>query len=448
MSTAWSKPTKYIVAVGVLLLGFYVLYLSRSVIPLLLIAALITVIVRPVITWLHERLRLPRGLAVALAYLVLAIIVPLAIVLVVPAIVNALQYILGLDYEAILQGGAAWLRETLTAIRNTQLPTEALDTYVDQAVDEILATLENATPTAAPEPPPVDSILQSLGSALTTTFGAAATVIGGVFSRVVLLIFIFLVSIYMSLSVHTYRDAFLAALPEDYQPEIAVLLERIVRVWNAFFRGQLTLMLAIGVMSWLGLTILGIPGALSLGIVAGLLEIIPSIGPLIATIPAVIVALLQGSNYLPFSPLVVALLVVGFYVLLQQVENTVIVPRVLGDAVDLPPLVVITGVLIGTTIAGILGALLATPVIATLREILRYIYRKLLGEDPFQPQTVRIPSESERTGLFHRLKEWRLRVFPERTPNPGSDLDAEPNPKPEAEANTAGPEDRGERLRD
>jgi predicted PurR-regulated permease PerM len=92
-------------------------------------------------------------------------------------------------------------------------------------------------------------------------------------------------------------------------------------LWNAFFRGELTLMLLIGVIGWLGLAALGVPGAPYLGIIAGLLEIIPSLGPIIATVPAVIVALLQGSTYLQISPLFLAGLVILLYVLVQQRNN-------------------------------------------------------------------------------------------------------------------------------
>jgi predicted PurR-regulated permease PerM len=402
MNTAWSKPTKYVVGVSLALLGLVALYLSRSVIPLLVVAALLAVIVRPVITWLHEGLRLPRGMAVTVTYLGLAIIVPLAFVLVVPAVVNALQYVVGLDYEGLLVRGTAWLRQTLAAIKAAPLPVDALDAYVDQLLDTLLAALQTATPTTAPEPPPVDTIIQALGSALTTTFGAAASLIGGVVSTAVLMLFIFLASVHMSLSAHTYRETCLRAMPAAYRPELTELLARIVRVWNGFFRGQLTLMLVIGVLSWLGLAALGVPGALSLGIVAGLLELIPNLGPIIATIPAVMVALLQGSSYLPISPLAVAVVVLLYYVLVQQLENSVIVPRVLGDAVELPPLVVMTGVLVGSTTAGILGALLAAPVVGTGREILRYVYRKLLGEEPFPTEAA--PKQAERPSVG--LRQW------------------------------------------
>jgi predicted PurR-regulated permease PerM len=433
MNTTWSKPTKYIAGVGLVLLGIFVLYLSRSVIPLLIIAALIAVIVRPVIEWLYREFCLPRGVAIAVTYLILVILIPLAVVLIVPMIASALQYVVSLDYEIILQRGTTWVRDVLTGLQVVQLPVPALDVYVDQTADKLLAALQSATPTEVPATPPVTTILPSLGAALTTTFGAAASLIGGVFTSVLLFIFIFLASIYISSNAHTYPDAFLSLMPDAYKMEMAMLLARIIRLWNAFFRGQITLMLVIGVISWLGLSVLGVPGALSLGIIAGLLELIPNLGPIIATIPAVIVALLQGSTYLPVSPLILTLLVILFYMLLQQLENSVIVPRVLGDAVDLPPLVVMTGVLVGGTVAGILGALLATPVIGTAREILRYIYRKMLGEDPFPPEAELRPVKNRKVGLFQRLHRWRQRTFPERPPASGSDEHVMANPVTEAD---------------
>ena len=91
MNTAWSKPTKYIVGVSLALLGIYILYLSRPVIPLLIVAALIAVIVRPIILWLHLRAHLPRGLAVTLVYLGLVILAPLVLLLAVPTVIDALE---------------------------------------------------------------------------------------------------------------------------------------------------------------------------------------------------------------------------------------------------------------------------------------------------------------------------------------------------------------------
>jgi predicted PurR-regulated permease PerM len=413
MKTIWSKPTKYLFGVGFVFLGIFILYLSRSVIPLLVVAALIAMIVRPIILWLQLRLRLSRGPVVGLVYLCLAILGPLFVILILPTIIDALVYVGSLDYRSLLESSVGWLRSMLTTIKAAQLPVAALDAYVDRAISTVLEAVQPIS--AAPAvPPAIDSVLQQLGSALRAAVEAGANLVGAVFSQVATILFTFLASIYISLDADTYRRALLQAVPADFQPEISTLFARIERMWNAFFQGELRLMLVIGVITTIGLTALGMPGALYLGIIAGLLEIIPTLGPIIAAVPAVIVALVQGSAYLPLGNLAFAGLVILFYVLVQQVENNLIVPRVLGEAVELPPLVVMTGAVVGASVGGILGVMLATPVIATGREILGYFYRKLLDQEPFPiKETVRESSTSSfpaRDWLSSRLGEIQRRV--------------------------------------
>lgn len=401
----WSKPTRYIAGVGLALFGIWILSLSRSVLPLLIVAGLIAVVVRPLILWFNKSVHISRSLSVILIYLVMAILFPLAVILIMPAIIDAGKFFQNLDYTAILQNVIAWLRTTLIAIKTQTLPMEILNVYVRQAVDSLLLTLDQTTTTIPqPGPAPVGSIFQSITETISVTFRTAAGVISSLVSSTAQVLFTFLASVYISLSAHTFNDTILRAVPERFRPEMAVLITRIERTWKAFFRGELTLMVFIGGVVWLGLTILGIPGAPYLGIVAGLLEIVPNIGPVLAAIPAVIVALVQGSSYLQVSPLIMALLVILFYVLVQQFENNLIVPKVLGRAVNLPALVVMTGVLVGAEVGGLLGVLLATPVIASLRDIAGYIYHKILGENPFPPE-----EELRTPAALPPKKPWNLR---------------------------------------
>jgi predicted PurR-regulated permease PerM len=411
MNTTWSRSTKYIAGGSLVLFGMYILSLSRPVIPLLVVAALIAVIVRPVILWLESHLHLPRRLVVGLVYLGLAILTPLVIMLLLPTISNAIIYVGNQDYESILQSIEEWLRSTLITIKAARLPLAGLDAYVDGAVDTVLKAFQPFSSTIA-VPPALDTVLQPLGSALNSVMAAGANLVGAVISRAAMIGFILLASIYISLDVQTYRIAILNAIPAAYRPEMTTLLTRIERVWNAFFHGELTLMLVVGAMTTIGLAALGVPGALYLGIIAGLLEILPNIGPIIATVPAVIVALIQGSVYLPINHLAFAGLIILFYVLVQQVENNLIVPRVLGTALELSPLIVMTGIIVGASVSGILGALLATPVIATGREVLHYIYRKMLGQEPFQNEDIPLESGTLPSGnwLSSLFTEFQRRV--------------------------------------
>lgn len=420
--TNWSKTIRYIAGVGLALFIILILYLSRTVIPSLIVASLIAVIIRPIILWFHDSLHVPRSLSVILVYLIMGILVPLVLMLTMPAIMETVRFLVSLDYSTIIQSIIDWLSSILIGIKTLPLPSEVLNLYVDQTVNVLLTALDQTT-IAQPDPASADAIIQSITTTLSTTFVKAAGVVADLFSGIALFLFTILASIYISLSAHTFHDSILKAVPVRFRPEVTILIARIENTWKAFFRGQLTLMVFIGVIVWLGLEILGIPGAPYLGILAGLLEIVPNIGPVIATIPAVIVALLQGSTHFQISPTVAVLLVILFYYLVQQFENTLIVPKVLGQAVNLPGLVVMTGVLVGAEVGGLLGVLLSTPVIATIRDIVSYLYRKIMGENPFPTEEEK---ETQTPAALPPNKPWhdwlqKLRQLP-TLPKPGKPL--------------------------
>jgi predicted PurR-regulated permease PerM len=132
--------------------------------------------------------------------------------------------------------------------------------------------------------------------------------------------------------------------------------------------------------------------------------VIPSLGPILATIPAVILALFFGSSNLPVENWVFALIVIVFYVVIQMIENQLLVPYVLGDAVDLPPLIVIIGVVIGGSAFGLLGIFLATPVISSGREVFMYLYDKIL-EPPPAPMT-----EEPKPSLMETIRSYAARL--------------------------------------
>jgi hypothetical protein len=127
--------------------------------------------------------------------------------------------------------------------------------------------------------------------------------------------------------------------------------------------------------------------------------------------------LIQGSTVLGVSNLTFALIVILFYLLVQGIENYFIVPRVLGDAVKLHPLVVITGVLIGATVGGIIGALLAAPLIASTKEIIAYCINKILGQNPFPEVEIIILEESEYpwSGGLEAINDKVRKYIPGRT---------------------------------
>jgi predicted PurR-regulated permease PerM len=405
MIVEWDKTTKYIVGVGLVLFGLYLLYLSRSVLTLFLIAALIAFLLKPVVRFFHHRCKIPRVLSVLLSYLFLILIILLSPLIFIPAIIDAFSFLDKIDYKILIDNSLNWAEQTLIGLENVN--TKILGFYLDldTVVDSLLGFLQNTSA----EITPTATITNSLRSVATVTFDVATNLVGTMSSGVLGFIVILASAIYLSLDGHKFGRQFLNAIPEAYRPEVEILLSQLRKTWRAYFRGQLNLMLFIGLITWMGNTAIGLPGALALGVIAGILELIPGLGPFLAAVPAVIIALLQGSTYLEVNHFVFALIVIGLYTAIQQIENTFIVPHILGEAVDLHPLVVMLGVVVGANVAGLLGALLAAPVIASIREIVRYLYAKILGEDPYPPQEEE-PETAPRLSWQERVALWWAKI--------------------------------------
>lgn len=185
-------------------------------------------------------------------------------------------------------------------------------------------------------------------------FALTSKVFGGIFSTLT----IFVVSFYLLLDHDRIKKYLVNLFPIQNQKGVLLITSQIEEKLGGWFRGQIILSLFIGTITWIGLTVLGLEFALPLALIAGILEIVPTIGPILAAIPAIIVALNTSFN--------AALIVVLFYIILQAVENNLLVPRIMQKAVGLHPIAIIISVIIGSELLGILGALLAIPFISLL----------------------------------------------------------------------------------
>jgi len=160
----------------------------------------------------------------------------------------------------------------------------------------------------------------------------------------------------------------------------------------------------------------GLPYAGVLGLIAGVMEFVPTLGPVIAMIPAVLVALFQGSSFLPLGNFWFAVLVAGLYIVIQQIEGNLLLPRILGRSLNLHPLLVLIAIIVGGSLAGILGMLLAAPVLATLRIFGHYVFCRLYDRDPFaEPEEEAVPPKQ---GLLKRAGEAALERLQERAEEP------------------------------
>lgn len=410
MNTEWSTTTKQIVGIGLGLLGWYILYISSPVLPILIIAALMAFLMTPPVQFLHERLKIWRGLVVVIAYAVLIMLVMLVPLFLSGPITQGFQILAETDYFILIENLIISLQTNLVELRTVDL--SFFETQLDLApvIDPALESLQEAelrTFDSTTLLPSLSIILDYLRSAISVTFGMAASIAGTAFSWVVTLIVTLMCAIYMTLDAHKINSYLLSLVPPPYQPEVSILLRRLKSVWQSYIRGQTSLMIIIGGTTAFGNWMLGVPGAFALGFIAGILELFPYLGPFLAAIPAVVIALIQGSTYFEVSNVTFALMVAAMYLAIQQTENALVIPYILGDAVDLHPLVVTVGVVVGATIGGILGALVATPVIASSREVVGYLYAKILGQEPYPPSAE--TKKKPRPSLMKYGKAWLIK---------------------------------------
>ncbi len=410
MDTKWSPTTKYIVAVGFVLAGLVVLYFSRAVLGIVIFAVILAFLINPIVRFLNMRLRFPRGLAVITAYLLVSLAVATIPIIITPIAIDAIRAINFGAFFDWFQARLAGIEEALLNIRTIYILSVPIS--LESVVDPILEALAGTAPQELALP---ERLLDLVPSALDSVTSVASYLASTISSFALTLFLMVIISIYVSLDAVRFYREIISLIPTRYQGEVRILLGKIAQVWSAFFRGQITVSLILTLITWLGATAIGLPGAFILGLTAGVLALIPNLGPILALVPAVIVALVQGSTYLPVSNQTFALITLGLYLVIQQLEGNLLTPRIVGQAVNLPAVVVLVGVVIGTSAAGLLGTVLAAPVLATARVLSIYAANKIFDRDPFHqllpeplPPPSRPVSESLRSAYGRLQEQYRL----------------------------------------
>lgn len=293
-------------------LALWVTYLIRDLLIILFIAAIFVSALSPLVKF-FIKLRLPKIFSIAVTYvIIIAVIAGLVISIVPPLIEQSTKLI-------------------ITAPR-------------------LLAQFFNITN--------LDKSVFS--SELTSISKNLFSITLSVFDNLLAIIFLLVITFYMLLEQDDLENRF-ASLFRGKEERVKGLIVKIEEKLGAWLQGQLILSLVIGVLSYIGLTALNIPYALPLAMVAGIMEVVPVIGPIVSAIPAIFLAL-------TISP-VLGAGVALMYLLIQQLENHLIVPQVMRRAVGLNPLIVILAIAIGGRLLGIAGALLAVPIAVVVQII-------------------------------------------------------------------------------
>ena len=291
-----------------------ILYHLREILIVIFVAYIIVAALNPVVEFLRRR-GLPKTIAVLLTFFVTLVFFVLLIAPLVPFFISQIQQL-----------------------------AKSFPLYVQQAAGAVGVQLDAREIGKLITP-------QQLGQ---NAFALAGGVFGGFFTIVSTIA----ISFYLLLSYDKAKNAVANLFSKKYQEKAVTTIDQVNDKLGAWLRGQFILSLSIGLITWVSLTAIQMPYALPLAVLAGLFEIVPTVGPIIASVPAIIVALTISPN--------MALFIVALYIIIQMVENHLLVPRIMQRAIGLNPVIVIVGVIIGDRLLGIPGALLSVPFISLL----------------------------------------------------------------------------------
>ena len=382
-SPNWSDRAKLLVIGMLFILTLIGLFMVRGVFGIAALSALIAFLVAPLIRLGHQRLRIPRGLALLIAYVVVFIGTIGFGYLLARSIVAS---IVELDPIGLIDDVREWILMEV----NEEGHLVIAGLHVDMS--GVLESLESAEGDGSGLVVDVERVLEYLGTGL----AGFRTVIGIVTAIITSAIVTALVAMYLNADSRRLHESTIRNIPPGYERDGLMMMRAQKRVWRGYLYGQLVNSLITGTLVFLVLLWVGLPGAFLMGTIMVVLNMIPTFGPILAAIPGVLSALLSGSTTWPeLENYWFALLVAGIYVVVVQAQANIIAPRVMGTAVRLRPAIVLLGLLVGAQLAGLLGALLAVPIIASIRDVLVYIWRKLIDQDPWLEQSEpSVPSDA------------------------------------------------------
>jgi len=328
----WDVSVATVAKVVAVLLFFVVAYLLRDIFIVLLFAIVIASAITPFADWVESK-KVPRILGVALLYLSVFVLVGFLVSLVVPFVTG--------EINQLIEDLPNFIDRVSTSLEKAQ------QTSGGRFVD-LFSEIQNL----------LDSFSSYLQASSSSAFGFVVSVFGGLFSFLAVIV----ISFYLSVMRGGIENFIRSVVPNKYESHFLNIWRRSERKVGRWLQGQLLLALIVGLAVYVVLSLMGIKFALLLGILAMILELVPTVGPVLAAVPAVILAFTQ-------SP-ILGLWVIVAYAIIQQLENHILVPIIMGRTVGLNPVVVILSLLIGFQLAGILGMILAVPVAAIIVEII------------------------------------------------------------------------------
>ena len=349
------------VLIGAAVLIGVLLWMARDAVRPFVLGLLLVYLLDPPVRWLARR-GMRRSVAIIVVYVVAVLLFLEFLNLTLTPLIDEIVRLLR-DLPALAQQ----LQEQ--ADRVSQVYDRlAIPDSIRQWIGSMIASITQGGPGGGSTFDPTDLIPVLTG---------VTSIVGGLFAYVILPVWVF----YVLKDRVTLTRQFDRSLPAAWRFDVWATLRIVRQVFGQWVRAQLILGVTVGVFTFIGLLILSATVdpvfgryAILLSVTAGILELVPIIGPIISAIPAVLLAATAGVE--------AVIAAFALYLIVQQVENNLLVPKIQGDAIELHPALVIAAIVIGGSLAGLLGAILALPVTAAMRDVGRYLFRRLSPDEP------------------------------------------------------------------
>ena len=386
-SPSWGTTTKLVVGLSLvaLLAGLFIYF--RSVVSLMIFAFIITYLLRPIVIYLTEKTTMTWRLSVTLLYVLIIIL------------------LIGL-----LTGAGLVIAQQLTSLVNVlqdfteDLPTLANDLTMYLEKFGVVGDLINLSDLANRALETLQPVLGQAGSIVGSIATGAATSIGRIF-------FVLFVSYFILAETHSVGNISIDQIP-DFAYDIRRLSRQLKITWDTFFRGQIVIFMMVFIFYSFLLSILGVRYSIALAGMAGLAVFIPYVGTWANSIVMVVVTMLQPYNYFGIVPWQYALMVLVITIVVNFTFDNYITPRFFGRTLDIHPAAVLVAALFMASLLGLIGIFLAAPVVATIKLLGTYAFRKMFDLDPWPD----LELESEQIEFpwynwFRQLVDWLRKIW-------------------------------------
>ncbi len=380
-SPFWGTTTKLVIGLTLVAIfaGIFIYY--RSIVSLLILASILTYLFQPIVSYLTEKTRLSWQLSTILVFLLL-------IILLIGSLTGA-----GL---VLVQQGAGLVQVVQEAIDDLPLLAAELTIFLEQyGIKDII----NISDLANRLLETVQPLLGQAGSVLGSIATGAASGIGRIFFTVFVAYFILSES-------RRVGKINLDQIPQ-YDYDIRRMSRQLKLVWDSFFRGQIIIFVMVFVVYFIVLTALGVRYSIALAVLTGMAVFVPYVGLWIAAISMVLVTFFQPENYFMLLPWQYSAMVLAIALVINFTFDNFITPRFLGRTLDIHPAAVLVAALFMASLMGLVGIFLAAPVVATVKVLGLYVFRKMFDLDPWpEPEEELTPVEFPWFRWSRKLKSW------------------------------------------